>query len=682
MHKAGIVLFAAGCLAWSQNAPGGAAQAANTPAADVDHASAYYHYAMAHMYAEMAAEPGGREYIDRAVDNYKQALKADPGSAAISEELADFYAQAGLLADGEKDAQAALAANPNDLAWLRVLARIYTSQIGGPQNRINKDMLDNAIVQYKKITAIVPKDADAWVMLGQLERAAQDNAEAEKAYKQALDSDPGNEDALTGLSLVYLDLGNSQAAADTLRQLSDKNPSPRSLTALAETYEQMKEYGLAAEALKKVLSLNPPNSGEVKKALGQDLVYAQQYTDALQVYQSLVEEDPMDADSYLRMSQIYRQQRKFADARSASDKALAIDPANMEIRYNQVTILEAEGKTQQAIQTLKDILDSTAKKTYSRAEKSVRATLLPRLAALYRDSEQTDLAIDALRQMADLDPDLAQQSAAEIVSTYRVGHQFAKAQQEADADLKKWPDDRNLHMAHASVMADLGKNDQATSEVKKLMDGKNDRETDLALADLYTEGHKFDDAAKALDAAEKLSPSDDQKEDVWFKRGAMLEHMKKIDASEAEFRKVLKVDPDNDNALNYIGYMLADHSTRLNESLDMITKALQLSPENGAYLDSLGWVYFRLGKLSEAEENLRKAVQKTGSDPTVRDHLAQVLMAESKVQEAIQEWQASLKNWDAGAPAELEPAEVAKVKSNLETAKNRLAKEAKQQQQK
>lgn len=678
MKQAVIVILAAGCAAWGQNSPAAGTTPAQTDS--VDHAAAYYHYALAHMYAEMAAEPGGREYIDRAVQNYKAALKDDPNSAAISSELADFYVQAGLLGDAEADAQAALKVNPKDLAALRLLARIYTSQIGGPQNQVNQDMLRKAIEQYKKITDVAPKDTDAWVMLGRLEKAAQDNAEAERAYKKALESDPDNEDALTGLSLVYLDLGDSQAAADTLRQLAEKNPSPRSLIALAETYDQMKEYGLAAEALKKALALNPPNAGEVKQALGQDLMYAMKFDDALQVYQGLVDEDSTDAQSYFHISQIYRLERKFGDARTAGDKALALDPANMEYRYNQVTIFEAEGNTQQAISTLKDILDSTAKKTYSRPERSVRANLLPSLAALYRDAEQTDLAVDTLRQLADLDPDQAQRAAAEIISTYRVGHQYAKAQQEADADLKKWPDDRGIHLAHASLMADLGKNDVAVAEVKKLMDGKNDRETDLALADLYTEGHKYDDASKALDAAERLSPRDEDKVDIWFQRGAMYEHMKKLDQSEAEFRKVLKIDPDSAAALNYIGYMLADRNMRLNESLDLITKALELSPENGAYLDSLGWVYFRLGKLDQAEENLRKAIRKTASDPTVRDHLAQVLMAESKVQEAVSEWQASLKNWDAGAPAELEPAEVAKVKSNLENAKNRLAKEAKQQQ--
>jgi tetratricopeptide (TPR) repeat protein len=665
-----MVMLAASCAAWGQNT---AASGEKT-----DHASAYYHYALAHIYAELAGEPGGREYIDKALENYKEALKADPSSAAISDELAEFYVQAGLLSDAEKDADEALAKDPKDLGALRLLARIYTSQIGGQNNRINQDMLKKAIEQYKKITDLAVKDVDAWVMLGRLEKAAQDNAEAERAYKKALDVDPDNEDALTGLSLVYLDLGNSQAAADTLKTLADKNPSARSLQALAETYEQMREFGLAADALKKALALNPPNASDVRQAMAQDLVYAQRFPEALQIYQDLVADDPMDAQSYLRISQIYRTQRKFTDARTASDKALAIDPANVEIRYNQVSILEAEGKTQQAIQTLKDILDTTAKRTYGRPERSMRLALLQRLAELYRDGEQTELAVEAFRQMAELDADQGARSAAEIVETYRTGHDFSKAQQEADADLKKFPDDRVLHVAHATLLADLGKNDQAIAEVKKLMDGKNDRETDMTLAQLYDKAHKFDDAAKVLDAAEKLSSTDEDKENIWFMRGAMYERMKKIDIAEVEFRKVLKVDPENANALNYIGYMLADRNMRLPESLDLITKALELSPENGAFLDSLGWVYFRLGRLPEAEENLRRAVSKTPSDPTVHDHIAQVLMAESKVQEAIQQWQTSLKNWDAGAPADLEPTEVAKVKSNLANAQSRLAKEAKQ----
>jgi len=132
---------------------------------------------------------------------------------------------------------------------------------------------------------------------GRLEKAAQDNAEAERAYKKALDVDPDNEDALTGLSWCNLDLGNSQAAADTLKTLADKNPSARSCQALAETYEQMRNSGSRPKALKKALALSPPNAAELRQAMAQDLVYAQKYADALQIYEALVADDPTDAQS-------------------------------------------------------------------------------------------------------------------------------------------------------------------------------------------------------------------------------------------------------------------------------------------------------------------------------------------------------------------------------------------------
>src|SRR6266481_549671 len=133
--------------------------------------------------------------------------------------------------------------------------------------------------------------------------------------------------------------------------------------------------------------------------------------------------------------------------------------------------------------------------------------------------------------------------------------------------------------------------------------------------------------------------------------------MKKNEAAEAEFRKVLQVNPANAGALNYLGYMLADRNVRLQEALQLITKALEKEPNNGAYLDSLGWVYYRLGRLPEAEENLRRALAKTPRDATVHDHLGDVLLHQSKVKEAIVQWQASLKEWESSAPADLEPAE-------------------------
>lgn len=674
MHKVVLGIIAIGLTAWAQSPAAPEAASANKP----DKASAYYHYTLAHMYAELASAYGNRnDYLNKAIENYKEAIKADPTAPLLTEELSELYIGSGRLREAQSDAEDTLRQNPNDLPAHRLLAQIYTQQIGGGdrQQRIDDGMLHKAIDEYQKITQLAPKDVESWDMLGRLQKVAQNSAEAQNAYKKALEIDPDNEEALTGLAQVYLDLGDNTEAAAIIKKLADKSPSQRSLRALAGTYEQMKEFSLAADALNRAIEMNPPDASDLKHELAQDQVFAKQYDAALKTYQDLVEDEPSDAQAYLHMSQIYREQKNFAKAREMSDKAKAIEPDDIEIRYNEVGILEAEGKVDDAIHALNDILVNTEKNTYNPEELSNRLALLEKLANLERTIDQTDSAVAALRQMADLQPKIAPQLSAEIINTYMIGKDFPKAEQEADAALKKWPDDRTIHLTHASLLAEMDKIDPAAAEVKKLLGGKNDRETYLALSEVYDKGKKWEDMAKALNSAEKLSQSNDEKEDVWFRRGAMLEREKKVEESEAEFRKVLELSPDNAATLNYLGFMLADRNTKLNEALDMINKAVGQDPNNGAYLDSLGWVYFRLGRLQEAEDNIRKALVFTPRDATVHDHLGDVLMKESKVRDAVGQWEASLKEWNSTPAVDQEPSDIAKVKSKLDSAKIRLAKE-------
>ncbi len=673
MYRAALAMLVGGVAAWGQ-AQGNAGGAPNRG----DRAAAYYHYTLAHMYAELAGASSGsrNDYINKAIENYKAAIKDDPQTAMLSEELSEIYIGTGRLREAESDAQDALRQNPNDITALRMLARIYTRQIGdSQQNRVDEGMLRKTIDQYQKITRLDPKDVDSWLMLGRLQKVAHNSVESQNAYKKALEIDAENEDALTGLALVYADLGDNQAAAGLLQKLAEKNPNVRSLSALAAAYEQMREFKLAADALKRALDLNPPNASELKHALAQNQMFGEQFDAALQTYQELVADEPADTQSYLRISQIYLQLKDFAKAREASDKARSLDPDNLEVRYSLVTILEAEGKTPEAIQLLKDILSSTSKRSYNRTEREVRRQLLERLAAIYGANEQTEPAVATFREIAELDPDKAPRMSAAIVKSYMLGKDFAKAEQEADAAVKKWPSDRDVRVTRAELLGEMGKTDAAAADVRKLLDGKNDRDTYLSLADIYEKGKRFDEVAKALDAAEKLSESKEEKQGVWFQRGAMFEKMNKVESAEAEFRRVLESNPKYAPALNYLGYMLADRSLKLPEALQLIVKALDQDPNNGAYLDSLGWAQFKLGRLDDAEENMRKAVERTPRDPSIRDHFGDVLLRQSKVKEAVTQWQTSLKEWETSSPSEMDQAEVAKVKSKLENAKMRLAKE-------
>jgi Tfp pilus assembly protein PilF len=163
---------------------------------------------------------------------------------------------------------------------------------------------------------------------------------------------------------------------------------------------------------------------------------------------------------------------------------------------------------------------------------------------------------------------------------------------------------------------------------------------------------------------------------VLFSRGALYERQKKYDLAEREFRRVLENDSKNASALNYLGYMLADQNTRLPEAQDYIKRAVDLEPGNYAFLDSLGWVDFRLNKLEDAEQELTRSLRLSAEkDPTIHDHMGDVYFKQGKLKLAISQWQSSLKAFNSSAPGDVEPDEIAKVQKKLDSARVKLAKE-------
>jgi len=227
MYKAALALIAIGvlglCPAWAQSQTGASA------ARNADKASAYYHYALAHMYADLASNGASgasreniREYLNKAIENYKEAIKADPTVPLLTEELSELYVGSGRLREAQSEAEEAIKQNPNDVNAHRMLARVFTSQIGDQQNHVDEAMLRKALEQYQKITELDTKDVDSLVMLGRLQRIVQKSADAEKSYRKALTIDPDNEEALVGLATALDDAGDHNGAADIFEEAHGK----------------------------------------------------------------------------------------------------------------------------------------------------------------------------------------------------------------------------------------------------------------------------------------------------------------------------------------------------------------------------------------------------------------------------------------------------------------------------
>jgi tetratricopeptide (TPR) repeat protein len=158
-----------------------------------------------------------------------------------------------------------------------------------------------------------------------------------------------------------------------------------------------------------------------------------------------------------------------------------------------------------------------------------------------------------------------------------------------------------------------------------------------AEAALLRQANQLDEAFKLLDAELEKVPNN---LDLLYEHGTAAERVNKLDVMEKSFKKLIQLEPNRAEAYNALGYSLADRNIRLPEALQLIEKAVQLSPDNGAILDSMGWVLFRLNRLPEALDFLQKAY-KLSPDAEVAVHVGEVLWKMGKLDEAKAMWRAA-----------------------------------------
>ncbi len=644
-----------------------------------DRAAAYYHFALAHMYEEQVATYGRSELANKAIEEYRAAIDADPTSAYLTSGLAELYAKTGRIRDAVVEAQDIIKKNPNNLEARRLLGRIYLRSLGDMQaGSGSENVLKLAIDQYEQIVRLQPDSTDDHLLLGRLYRLNNDLQKAEAEFKTAVKLQPDSEEAVTTLAYLYNELGDTARATQVLSSVPNGEKSAKLYAALGYTYEQQKQYKEAIDAYRHAIEMDRDNLDAIR-GLAQNLLNDGQADAALEQYKVIADANPEDAQTYVRIAEIYRKQGKYDLALDDLKKAESMVQDSVEVPYNIAAIYQAQGRYDEAIPIMKDLLKKSEKPEgkYSNGEKSNRAVFLERLGSIYRDQGNNQAAVQSFREIVDLGgDDNIERGYQQIIDTWRDAKEWQKATDAAQEAVRKLPTSRDLKMVLAAQQADMGDADKALAEVRAMLKGdSDDRQVYLNLAQMYTRLRRFPEAEQALDKAEQLSTKSDDKEYVWFLRGSTFERAKRYPEAEEQFKKVLASDPDHASTLNYLGYMLADQNMKLDEALGYIKRAVDLDPSNGAYLDSLGWAYFRLGKFELAEDNLLKASQKINTDPTVHDHLGDLYQKTGRLKLAATNWERALNEWNRTIAAEVDPADVARVQKKLDSAKMKLAKE-------
>ncbi|MGL4405553.1 MAG: tetratricopeptide repeat protein [Notoacmeibacter sp.] len=249
-----------------------------------------------------------------------------------------------------------------------------------------------------------------------------------------------------------------------------------------------------------------------------------------------------------------------------------------------------------------------------------------------------------LKMAADLAPN-------EDLIRYELGRLSERLGRNADAvthfaSIKKGaPLYRLAHLQQALNLTDLERNAEAITQLRSIItEDPSDVRAYLALGGIHSRAKDYRSAATLFSEAIEVVPVTNP--DLWnlhYQRGIAHERLDEWEIAEPAFRKAMELKPNDADVLNYLGYSLIDKGLKLDEAVKMVEKAVELEPDSGFIIDSLGWAYFRLGRIEDAIVELERAIAIMPGDATINDHLGDAYWAVGRKSEARFQWNHALK---------------------------------------
>lgn len=264
--------------------------------------------------------------------------------------------------------------------------------------------------------------------------------------------------------------------------------------------------------------------------------------------------------------------------------------------------------------------------------------------ALMASADPEPLSLIHARLAAWLSPDTPE-TRLMVAQILQDRQQFDLAEDEFDALRRMGQMRPAAELARIDALSRAGRIDEAGKAALSLTAAYPDLpQAWTALGDLLRQQEKFAQAVPAYDKA--LALLDGTAADArWFPlyaRGIALERSGQFDRAEADFKAALEIRPNQASLLNYLGYSWIDRNKNLDQALELIQKAVELSPDDGYILDSLAWAYYRMGRYSEAVAPMEAAIGTMSQDPLVNDHLGDIYWKVGRQREAEVQWHRAL----------------------------------------
>ncbi|MEN8207473.1 MAG: tetratricopeptide repeat protein [Pseudomonadota bacterium] len=476
-------------------------------------------------------------------------------------------------------------------------------------------------------------------------------------------------DARVAARATYIAVYGEQydKALDLLERWQLLDPDDMDITRMyAITYLKLRQPLAAAAYIQTILESVEGGSREEALAVKRLLAKESNTQDGAAVLEALNQSDDPNMHMLILQARYEAQLEKYEKAITLLDEVLDIDPGLTDVHIIKARILVAEGRQDQALALIALVLmeqpdDDTLRLQYARmlveqrkfGQASVQFNLLLKnqpdnpelllsLGLLNIETEDLDEASAHLKHLVDINQkqDIANYYLGRIAQN-REQHKIAISYY-LEVQHGDYVFDAKLRTA--GLFARLGRIDDSLKQLEILASTQtawtHKVRVYLAMGEILASKQRYAEGMEMYSRALIQKPDD---ADLLYARALMAEKVDRIDITEADLLKLLSAQPENANALNALGYTLADRTERLEEALDYIKRAAELVPDDPAILDSLGWVSYRLGNMQDALKWLSKAFERL-EDAEIAAHYGEVLWKNNQKQEAEKVWKIGLED--------------------------------------
>jgi tetratricopeptide (TPR) repeat protein len=573
--------------------------------------------------AKLAADDGR---FDEALSRIDKIVARNPQNAVVLYERALILIDASKVDTAEAELRKVVALQPNFYDAERVLGRVLLDRAGTDRAKV-----DEALVHLQNAFRIYPDDLGTGMAISQIYSASGRPAEAEKVLAAMLERAPDQRGLNFSYAQVLTKLGRGAESLKYLERAVEVDPT----------------FGLAIQQLVEIYQST------------------NQWQKAAEVLQPLINDDPTNLDFQRQQAFFYLRAGMAEKARARFAELLVIDPKDTRTQYYLAESLSDLERYDEADRIYRQLLEKTpddpdvlasfglaqvGRKKYDEASKTFRTLLaLPDAAEGVQTLAKTQLAfidlqkgnyqqaVDAAKPLFVFHDKVNPQAINIALDAMRKQKRYSDAVAMMQPLVDKYASDPFVNARYIEMLARAGDKDRA--RVAASTQAKFGVRNTISAAEAYVQADQYDQAIGVVRDALRTKPDD---VDLQFELGAALERSGDKTSAETTFLGILDKHPENAGTMNYLGYMWAEQGVHLDRAAEMLTKAVTLEPGNGAYLDSLGWAYFRQGKLDLAEKYLNNAAQILPRDATVHEHLGDVLAKRGDTTRALSLYRVAL----------------------------------------